>query len=106
MIQSKIEFERRNFSDFECFCMHESFKFRKKLKLQTTLNLELPFTEHIEELRQRSFYVGLGIILISLLYDNSNVFKIENDEWFMNLLLLLFDYLQAFQRVLPVICNM
>lgn len=46
------------------------------------------------------------IILISLLYDNSNVFKIENDEWFMNLLLLLFDYLQAFQRVLPVICNM
>jgi len=44
-----------------------SFKFRKKLKLQTTLNLELPFTEHIEELRQRSFYVGLGIILISLL---------------------------------------
>jgi sec-independent protein translocase protein TatC len=44
-----------------------SFKFRKKLKLQTPLNLELPFTEHIEELRQRSFHVGLGIIIISLI---------------------------------------
>jgi len=44
-----------------------TFKFRKKLKLQTTLNLELPFTEHIEELRQRSFHVGLGIIIVSLI---------------------------------------
>lgn len=45
----------------------ETFKFRKKLKLQTSLNLELPFTEHIEELRQRSFHVGLGIIVVTLI---------------------------------------
>lgn len=45
----------------------DSFKFRKKLELKTTVELELPFTEHIEELRQRSFHVFLSIILVTLI---------------------------------------
>jgi sec-independent protein translocase protein TatC len=37
------------------------FKFQPELK--SNLNLELPFTEHVEELRQRSFHV-LGILIL------------------------------------------
>jgi sec-independent protein translocase protein TatC len=45
----------------------DSFRFRTKLKIQTNLNLELPFTEHIEELRQRSFYVIASVVLVTLI---------------------------------------
>ena len=33
------------------------------IELKSNLNLELPFTEHVEELRQRSFHV-LGILIL------------------------------------------
>jgi sec-independent protein translocase protein TatC len=39
------------------------FKFQPELK--SNLNLELPFTEHVEELRQRSFHVLAILILLS-----------------------------------------
>ena len=39
------------------------FKFQSELK--SNLNLELPFTEHVEELRQRSFHVLAILILLS-----------------------------------------
>lgn len=41
------------------------FKFQPELK--SNLNLELPFTEHVEELRQRSFHVLGILILLSLI---------------------------------------
>nr|YP_009675031.1 twin-arginine translocase subunit TatC [Rhizochromulina marina]QDH81882.1 twin-arginine translocase subunit TatC [Rhizochromulina marina] len=41
------------------------FKFKKNFK--SFPSLELPFTEHIEELRQRSFHILLGLLLISLI---------------------------------------
>lgn len=39
------------------------FKFQKQK--QTTQNLALPFTEHIEELRQRFLHIGLIIVIIT-----------------------------------------
>jgi len=39
------------------------FKFQPELK--SNLNLELPFTEHVEELRQRSFHVLIILLLLS-----------------------------------------
>jgi Sec-independent protein secretion pathway component TatC len=41
------------------------FKFQPELK--SNLNLELPFTEHVEELRQRSFHVLTILIVLSCL---------------------------------------
>ena len=41
------------------------FKFQPELK--SNLNLELPFTEHVEELRQRSFHVLAILILVSFI---------------------------------------
>jgi sec-independent protein translocase protein TatC len=40
------------------------FKFQSKTK--TNLSLELPFSEHVDELRQRSFHIGTLLVLISL----------------------------------------
>ena len=43
------------------------FKFQPELK--SNLNLELPFTEHVEELRQRSFHaLGIMILLSCILF--------------------------------------
>lgn len=39
--------------------------FNFKPVTQSTINLELPFTEHVEELRQRSLHIGLSIIICS-----------------------------------------
>ena len=39
------------------------FKFQPELK--SNLNLELPFTEHVEELRQRSFHVLVILLILS-----------------------------------------
>ena len=40
------------------------FKFQSELR--SNLNLELLFTEHIEELRQRSFHVLIALLLLSI----------------------------------------
>ena len=40
------------------------FKFQSKTK--TNLSLELQFSEHVDELRQRSFHIGTLLVLISL----------------------------------------
>jgi sec-independent protein translocase protein TatC len=40
------------------------FKFQSKTK--TNLSLELPFSEHVDELRQRSLHVGILLVFISL----------------------------------------
>lgn len=45
----------------------DAFKFRRRLKSQTTLDIELPFTEHIEELRQRSFHIVLSIVVVTII---------------------------------------
>jgi sec-independent protein translocase protein TatC len=43
--------------------MNPSLDFKFQPELKSNLNLELPFTEHVEELRQRSFHV-LGILIL------------------------------------------
>jgi sec-independent protein translocase protein TatC len=42
---------------------NKNLDFNFQYELKSNLNLELPFTEHVEELRQRSFHV-LGMLLI------------------------------------------
>jgi hypothetical protein len=45
--------------------MNPSLDFKFQPELKSNLNLELPFTEHFEELRQRSFHVLVILILVS-----------------------------------------
>ena len=45
--------------------MNPSLDFKFQPELKSNLNLELPFTEHVEELRQRSFHVLAILILLS-----------------------------------------
>jgi len=45
--------------------MNPSLDFKFQPELKSNLNLELPFTEHVEELRQRSFHVLAILVVLS-----------------------------------------
>lgn len=45
--------------------MNPSLDFKFQPELKSNLNLELPFTEHVDELRQRSFHVLAVLIVLS-----------------------------------------